>query len=300
MGFLSRVVADAAAPRAEVGLRADDRRPELEPGTPEDAIEVVLDAPSPEAVEPARPNERLAAAQAEPRATDALPSAAVPRGAVREVSAAAETVASAPVERAAADAPVHAPAERVDHVPSEPARSARVEPESTPRAPLKRESAAVETTAPSPIAAGTERSRAIANVTRETASTPPGGLALRSLVRTAPDTSTPDGPTPAAPEPDREADAPLAAASETASRAVPSLAASAPRAVPSTRSEPSTHEVASPPVPAERALPERSASNAPRVHIGHLEVIVVAPEPAPRPAPARTSDLSSRRYLRNI
>jgi hypothetical protein len=38
---------------------------------------------------------------------------------------------------------------------------------------------------------------------------------------------------------------------------------------------------------------------APRVQIGRLEVIVVAPsDPAPRPARPRDADLASRRYLR--
>jgi hypothetical protein len=42
------------------------------------------------------------------------------------------------------------------------------------------------------------------------------------------------------------------------------------------------------------------APAAPRVHIGRLEVIVVAPaEPAVRPAPRDRTAVSSRRYLRN-
>jgi hypothetical protein len=82
-----------------------------------------------------------------------------------------------------------------------------------------------------------------------------------------------------------------------------------PRATPAARSEslvPAPRVEVSPSARAleprrpERPSPTPEPVAAPRVHIGRLEVIVVAPsQPSTRPAQRSSADLASRRYLRN-
>jgi len=70
--------------------------------------------------------------------------------------------------------------------------------------------------------------------------------------------------------------------------------------VPSPRAEVSPGARAREPRRPERPSPMPEPVAAPRVHIGRLEVIVVAPpQPPARPAQRGSADLASRRYLRN-
>src|SRR5262245_6033404 len=141
MGFLSRVVADAAAPRADARPRVDERSPELAGGARPDAIEVVLDAPTPEAPARARSHAEPDAAAPEPGLTDALPSLSVSRGEVDEIPAAAEPVSSAPAAQAAPLLPVQtSPARALDPDRSEESLAPHVDPANAP--PVQRQRSA--------------------------------------------------------------------------------------------------------------------------------------------------------------
>ena len=93
-------------------------------------------------------------------------------------------------------------------------------------------------------------------------------------------------PTPPEPIPHAEPRATLAASSESLLPAPPGVVLPSAPAIEPLRSE--------------RPSPMPEPVAAPRVHIGRLEVIVVAPsQPSARPAQRSSADLASRRYLRN-
>ena len=93
-------------------------------------------------------------------------------------------------------------------------------------------------------------------------------------------------PTPPEPIPHAEPRATLAASSESLLPAPPIVVLPSAPAIEPLRSE--------------RPSPMPEPVAAPRVHIGRLEVIVVAPsQPPARPAQRSSADLASRRYLRN-
>jgi len=102
----------------------------------------------------------------------------------------------------------------------------------------------------------------------------------------APQSTRAAAPTPLEPIPPAEPRATPAARNESLVPAPPVEVSPSARTI-----EPRRPELPSP-------MPEPVA--APRVHIGRLEVIVVAPsQPRARPAQRGSADLASRRYLRN-
>jgi hypothetical protein len=117
------------------------------------------------------------------------------------------------------------------------------------------------------------------------------------------ETAAPPGasPEPAPPQ--------AARAAAPAPTPVESIPPAVPEATPGARSEalvptppfevsPSARAIE--PRPPERRSPMPEPLAAPRVHIGRLEVIVVAPsQPPARPAQRSSADVASRRYLRN-
>ena len=310
MGFLSRIVADARAhaPKASATARDLDRRQAAAEGGQTVEAGPPLSSPSPAGVE-------LAATL-----PAAPPTAVAPRSATHKASAHDDrNTAPDPAARAAGDRP-----------------GLPVVPSSSPASPAAARAAMTASGAPStpqplasrraPVSAEPARSRIDEAAARQVrAGVPdsrPAGAPEHTHVRVdqrpaaratddrgdeAPfaqiDTAAPPGgrTEPAAPQATRAA-APtptlLGAIPPAEPQATP--AARSDSLVPAPRVEISPSARAIEPSRPERPSPMTEPVAARGVHIGRIEVIVVAPsQPPARPAQRGPADLASRRYLRN-
>ena len=313
MGFLSRIVADARAhaPTASATARDGDRTQAAAEGGETVEAGPPLSPPSPAGVE-------LAATR-----PAAPPTAVAPRSATHTASARDDrTPAPDPAARAAGDRP-----------------GLPVVPSSSPASPAAARAAMTASGAPStpqplasrraPVSAEPARSRIDEAAARQVrAGVPdsrPAGAPEHTHVRVdqrpaaratddrggpareAPiaqiDTAAPPGgrTEPAAPQATRAA-APTPTLLEAIPAAEPQAtpAARSDSLVPAPRVEISPSARATEPRRPERPSPMTEPVAARGVHIGRLEVIVVAPsQPPARPAQRGPADLASRRYLRN-
>ena len=313
MGFLSRIVADARAhaPTASATARDVDRTQAAAEGGETVEAGPPLSPPSPAGVE-------LAATR-----PTAPPTAVAPRSATHKASARDDrNTAPDPAARAAGDRP-----------------GLPVVPSSSPASPAAARAAMTASGAPStpqplasrraPVSAEPARSRIDEAAARQVrAGVPdsrPAGAPEHTHVRVdqrpaaratddrggpareAPiaqiDTAAPPGgrTEPAAPQATRAA-APTPTLLEAIPPAEPQAtpAARSDSLVPAPRVESSPSARAIEPSRPERPSPMTEPVAARGVHIGRIEVIVVAPsQPPARPAQRGPADLASRRYLRN-
>jgi hypothetical protein len=305
MGFLSRTVADARAhaPVVSATAPAVERTQVADAAAGWEVVETVQtpSSPSPAALPLSPPSpsrvERAAALPAAPPATAARRSA--PQGAPDRDD-------RKPVPDPAARTPGDPPGLPVapstnSPVPLAAARAAMTAP-GAPSAPQPRASPRTPVGAGIPDsgrAAGSAE-HAHARVDQRLAARATGAPAHEAPIAQIETTTSPSACTePAAPQATRAAaPAPLEPIPPAEPRATPAARNEPP--VPAPRAEVSPSARTIEPRSPERPSPMPEPVAPPRVHIGRLEVIVVAPsQPPARPAQRGSADLASRRYLRN-